>query len=425
MAFAKEAESNSSRASTTLQTNGSRMTVKILGDSPLPKVEEGVGAPSAQGERRADLFIGLMSGTSLDGVDAVLVDLAGGRPRTLAHAHHEFAPDLRAALEALSASGDDELHRASVAARHLARAYASAAQDVLLHADVESASVRAIGAHGQTVRHRPDAGYTIQLNAPAELAELTGIDVVADFRSGDMAAGGQGAPLVPAFHAEVFASDSPRAIVNIGGISNITCLPASGSEGGVLGFDCGPGNLLLDAWVGLHRGVPFDRDGGWAASGLSDPVLLGAMLSDPYFALPPPKSTGRELFNVDWLARHLDGRSIDPRDVQATLTRLTATAIARAVTEHWPQAGDVIVCGGGALNTSLMGVLAEECAPRAVMSSAALGIPPEQVEPLAFAWLARARVRREAGNLPTVTGARGARVLGAIYPATAQGGSSA
>jgi anhydro-N-acetylmuramic acid kinase len=365
----------------------------------------------------SELFVGLMSGTSLDGVDGVLADFSEPRPRLLAHAHHGFAPDLRQTLEFLLRSGDDELHRAAVAAQHLARAYASVVQDVLLHANVEPEQVCAIGVHGQTVRHRPDAGYTLQLNSPATLAELTAIDVVADFRSRDIAAGGQGAPLVPAFHAAMFATDAARAVVNIGGISNITGIPGRNGGGNVIGFDCGPGNVLLDAWAGRHLNEPIDRDGRWAVAGHTHAALLGSFLSEPYFALAPPKSTGRELFNEIWLDGHLNGRQIEPGDVQATLTRLSARTIGEAIARYFAAAGDVIVCGGGALNATLMTMLAEECAPRPVKASAELGIDPQHVEALAFAWLARQHFARRPGNVPTVTGARGARILGALYPA--------
>jgi len=365
---------------------------------------------------QSELFVGLMSGTSLDGVDGLLADFGPPRPRLLAHAHHGFAPDLRGTIERLTQPGDDELRRAAVAAQHLARAYASVVQDVLLHANVEPEQVRAIGVHGQTVRHRPDEGYTLQLNSPAALAELTGIDVVADFRSRDVAAGGQGAPLVAAFHAAIFATDAARAVVNIGGISNVTGIPARGGDGSVIGFDCGPGIVLIDAWAGRHLGEPIDRDGHWAASGHTHAALLESMLAEPYFALSPPKSTGRELFNPEWLGVHLDGRQIDPKDVQATLTRLTARTIGQSITRFLSGVGDLIVCGGGALNLTLMKMLAEECAPRPVTSSAALGIDPQHVEALAFAWLAREHIARRPGNVPDVTGARGARVLGALYP---------
>jgi anhydro-N-acetylmuramic acid kinase len=366
---------------------------------------------------QSELFVGLMSGTSLDGVDGVLADFGPPRPQLLAHAHHGFAPDLRATIERLMRSGDDELHHAAVASQHLARAYASVVQDVLLHANVEPEQVRAIGVHGQTVRHRPDEGYTLQLNSPATLAELTRIDVVADLRSRDVAAGGQGAPLVPAFHVSIFTTDTARAVVNIGGMSNATGIPARGGDGSVIGFDCGPGTVLIDAWASRHLREPFDRDGRWAASGHTHAALLESFLAEPYLALSPPKSTGRDLFNPEWLGMHLDGREIEPKDVQATLTRLTARTIGQSIARFLAGVGDVIVCGGGALNATLMRMLAEECAPRPITSSAALGIDPQHVEALAFAWLAREHLARRPGNVPTVTGARGARVLGALYPA--------
>lgn len=365
----------------------------------------------------SELFVGLMSGTSVDGVDAVLADFAALPPRLIGHVHHGFAAELRDALLRLNRPGEDDLHRAAVAAQHLARAYAAAVQDLLLHAEVEAAAVRAIGAHGQTVRHRPEAGYTLQLNAPATLAELTGIDVVADFRSRDVAAGGQGAPLTPAFHAALFTAEAPRAVVNIGGISNLTGLPGRASDAAVIGFDCGPGNVLIDAWALEHLGEPIDRDGRWAAGGRVDADLLEALLAEPFFAAPPPKTTGRELFNVDWLHTRLARRAhVDPHAVATTLTRLTATAIGRALDAHFPQAQDVIVCGGGAHNATLMKMLAEEVAPRPLRSSAKLGVAPEHVEALAFAWLAREFLARRPGNLPAVTGAEGPRVLGCLYP---------
>jgi anhydro-N-acetylmuramic acid kinase len=367
--------------------------------------------------QKAGLYVGLMTGTSLDGVDAVLADLAGAQPRMLAHAHLSLADDLRAELLHLASSGWDELHRSAIASQHLARSYASAVLQLLLDAQIEPEQVCAIGVHGQTVRHRPDAGYTIQLNAPATLAELTGIDVVADFRSRDLAAGGQGAPLLPVFHAGLFTTHAPRAVVNIGGIANLTGLPAADSPDPVIGFDCGPGNMLLDAWAAENLSEPFDRDGHWAAGGHSNPTLLEALLNEPYFSLEPPKSTGRELFNRQWLAHKLAGRGLEARDVQATLTRLSATAIAQAISRHFAHAGDVLVCGGGAFNPTLMRMLAEECAPRPVASTATLGVAPDHVEAFAFAWLAREHVLRRSASLPAVTGARGARILGALYPA--------
>ena len=367
-------------------------------------------------QQQSGLYVGLMTGTSLDGVDAVLADLAGAQPRLIGHTHLALTAEMRKELLLLSSAGWDELHRAAVVAQHLARSFANAVEDLLLSAQIEADQVRAIGVHGQTVRHRPEAGYTIQLNAPATLAELTGIDVVADFRSRDIAAGGQGAPLLPAFHAGLFTTHTPRAVVNIGGVANVSGLPAAGSPEPVIGFDCGPGNVLIDAWAEEHLAEPFDRDGDWAAGGHSNATLLSALLDEPYFSLPPPKSTGRELFNREWLTHKLAQRKLAPRDVQASLTRLTAASIGQAIAQHFAPAGDVLVCGGGAFNATLMRMLGEECAPRPVASTAQFGVAPDHVEALAFAWLAREHLQRRPASLPAVTGARGARILGALYP---------
>jgi len=361
-----------------------------------------------------ELYIGLMSGTSLDGVDAVLADFSTPQARVLSHAHRAFDSGLRSQLLGLCASGDDEVERGGRAAQALARVYADCVADVLRRAGRTATEVKAIGAHGQTIRHCPEQGYTVQLNAPARLAEATGIDVVADFRSRDMAAGGQGAPLVPAFHAALFAAAAPRAIVNIGGISNVTFLP--GNVEAVLGFDCGPGNVFLDAWATAHGHGPFDRDGAFAAGGRVDAALLGRLLAEPFLGLAPPKSTGRELFSPAWLARALAGSALAPQDVQRTLTEFTARCIGDAVARWCAPAQDVIVCGGGARNASLMSALGAALGPRPPRAVSALGVEPEWVEALAFAWLARRCLRRETGSLPAVTGARGARVLGAIYP---------
>ena len=366
--------------------------------------------------------IGLMSGTSLDGVDGVLVEWPeGGTPlRVLAHVHRPFDEALRLELLALNTrGGSDELHRAALAGNAVAGRYAEVVEALLSSAGVDAASVAAIGAHGQTVRHQPLAfdgnGYTLQLNNPALLAERTGMDVVADLRSRDLAAGGQGAPLVPAFHRAVFArSGEAVAVLNLGGIANLTLL---GAEGSVLGFDCGPANALLDHWVQRHRGEPFDRDGQWAASGRVDDALLAALQSEPYFDLPPPKSTGRDLFHAQWLAQRLASRAaIAPADVQATLAELTAWACARELRRHLADARELLVCGGGAFSGHLMARLAVHLPGVTVGSTAQRGLPPDQVEACAFAWLARAFLHREPASLPSVTGARGARVLGALYP---------
>ncbi len=371
------------------------------------------------GDRQAACWIGLMSGTSLDGVDGVLAAFDGDQISVHAHAHRAFEPALRQELLALNTPGPDELHRAALAANALARLYAEVV--ATLRRACPDAAVRAIGAHGQTVRHRPGAidgtGYTLQLNAPALLAELCGLPVVADLRSRDLAAGGQGAPLVPAFHRACFGRPGEHlAVLNLGGIANLTLL---GADGGVLGFDCGPGNALMDAWCQRHLGQPYDDAGRWAAGGRVLPSLLAAALAEPYFALPPPKSTGRDDFHAAWLDRLLvtAAPTADPRDVQATLAELTALSVATDLRRHLPGADRLLVCGGGALNDALMGRLAAALPGVAVASTAEAGLPPMQVEATAFAWLARAHLLGEPGNLPSVTGAAGPRVLGALYPA--------
>jgi anhydro-N-acetylmuramic acid kinase len=366
-----------------------------------------------------ELYIGLMSGTSLDGVDGVLADCSGRAVRVLQHASRPLAPALAAELLALNRSGPDELHRAALAANALVRLYAEVVADLLRRADVGPGAVRAIGAHGQTVRHQPGmwdgTGYTLQLNNPALLAELSGICVVADFRSRDVAAGGQGAPLVPAFHQAQFGrSDEAVAVLNVGGIANLSML----QSGRVLGFDCGPGNALLDHWCRQHTGQPYDAEGRWAASGQVDDGLLEVLLQEPYFGLAPPKSTGRDLFHAEWLAQRLAGAGpVAAADVQATLTELTARVCARDLRNAGPDCRRLYVCGGGALNLELMRRLQAQLPGVRVENSASAGLPPLQVEAAAFAWLAQKTLRGETGSLESVTGARGARVLGAIYPA--------
>ena len=369
-------------------------------------------------------YIGLMSGTSLDGIDGVLTVAHGdtGRQQLLATAFTPFAADLRTALLALQSSGADEIHREALAANLLARHYADCITQLLDTAGNTASDVTAIGVHGQTTRHRPELGYTRQTNNPALLAELTGIDVIADFRSRDVAAGGQGAPLVPAFHKAVFGqAGESRAVVNIGGITNLSVL--SGEPGGqVTGFDTGPGNLLMDAWVARHRHQAYDADGAWAAAGVVDSRLLADLRAEPFFALPPPKSTGRDLFGLAWLDAVLASRPpVRPVDVQATLAALTATTLADAIVGFAPTARKIYICGGGAYNGHLMHTLAAALLSQghagSIESTDALGISPNHVEALAFAWLAERFVQRQPGNLATVTGAAGARILGALYPA--------
>jgi anhydro-N-acetylmuramic acid kinase len=354
-----------------------------------------------------------MSGTSLDGVDAVLLD-PDPKPRVLAHAHQAFDAALRLELLALNASGADELARTARCANELARHYADAVREVLAAAAVTPNEVRAIGCHGQTVRHRPEAGYTVQIGNPALLAELAGIAVVADFRSRDVAAQGQGAPLAPAFHAAVFRHDAEsRAVLNLGGMANLTWLPARGA---VTGFDTGPGNCLLDLWAQAHLGKPMDADGAWAAGAAADRGLLESLLAEPFFSLPPPKSTGRDAFNGEWLRARVPS-TLDPQVAQSTLLELTVESVARALHQHCPGVQRLVACGGGVRNRRLMERLQAALAPLAVDSSAEHGIEPGLVEAAAFAWLAHLRLEGKPGNLPTVTGAKGPRVLGAIYPA--------
>ncbi|OZI62479.1 anhydro-N-acetylmuramic acid kinase [Bordetella genomosp. 11] len=368
----------------------------------------------------AGLFIGLMSGTSTDGVDGVLARIApDGRPAVLAEASLPMPDELRQTLLALNAPGPDELERAALASLALAECYADTVRQLLATAGVTNTEVLAIGAHGQTVRHRPDLGYTLQLNAPALLAERTGIPVVADFRARDVAAGGQGAPLVPAFHAAIFGADVPRAVLNLGGIANVTLL-APGRP--VTGFDTGPANMLLDEWCRRHTGQHYDDDGAFAAAGKVDTNILEYLLaSEPWLSKRPPKSTGRDLFNATWLDSRLnawDGycRLLTPQDIQATLQRFTARTVAQAIDREAPDTREILVCGGGARNRGLMRDLAE-CLGRPVASTDAHGVPAQSMEALAFAWLACAHLNGVAAGLPTVTGARGARVLGALYPA--------
>ena len=362
----------------------------------------------------SSLYIGLMSGTSLDGVDGVLADFGNGAIRTIEAAFVPFPAALRAELMALQANGDNEIEREAIAANGLAHSYAACVAALVEHA---AGPVAAVAVHGQTIRHRPELGFTRQTNQPALLAELTGIDVIADFRSRDIAAGGQGAPLVPAFHAAVFGKPgTTRVVVNIGGIGNISMLHG---DGRVTGYDTGPGNVLLDGWVKRHLDKEYDDGGAWGASGNAVPELLAVLLDEPYFHQPAPKSTGRDLFHMDWLdARLARFADLAPNDVQATLVELTAQTIARAILDEGVAVDAVYVCGGGAYNGALLRSLAAALGGNvAVDSTAALGIAPNRVEALAFAWLGYRFTMREPGNMPAVTGARGPRILGALYPA--------
>ena len=368
---------------------------------------------------RRELYAGVMSGTSLDGVDAVVAEFAAtpGAPlATLGATHITFPSALRDELMALQTPGNDELARAARTANLLADLYALAIRDACDASGVAPHDLVAAGVHGQTVRHRPEEGWTLQINNPARVAEKAYVTVVADFRSRDVAAGGQGAPLVPAFHAALFGDPVVhRVVVNIGGIANLTDLPPRGT---VRGFDTGPGNVLLDLWSARHLGTPFDANGAWAAQGHVDSTLLAALLAEPYFTASPPKSTGRDRFNPGWLDEKLARGGWHGRieDAQATFAALTARSVADAVRAHAAGATEVLICGGGANNATLLRMLAAELAPRTVATTATRGVAIEQVEALAFAWLAREAIAGRPGNLPAVTGAKGPRILGAIYP---------
>ncbi|HUL97187.1 MAG TPA: anhydro-N-acetylmuramic acid kinase [Usitatibacter sp.] len=362
----------------------------------------------------AALFAGLMSGTSLDGADAALVDFSGATPRTLAFASVPFPDALREELLSLSSPGQDSLELAGRVSLELADLYARAIEAVIAGAGVQRREIVAIGCHGQTVRHRPDLGFTIQLNDPARLAERVRIDVVADFRRRDMAAGGQGAPLVPAFHEAVFRhAAKSRAVVNIGGISNVTWLPPGRRT---VGFDCGPGNVLLDGWAKRHLGSRYDEDGRWAAGGHTDAALLARLLEEPFLAAAPPKSTGRELFRLEWLEERLPS-DYAPADIQATLTDFTAHAIVDSIERFCGSADEIYLAGGGARNPALVGRIEALARGRPVEPTDALGVPTAHVESMAFAWLAMKCVRREPIDLTAATGAREPRILGAIYAA--------
>ncbi|MDR3410597.1 MAG: anhydro-N-acetylmuramic acid kinase [Formivibrio sp.] len=359
-----------------------------------------------------DYYIGLMTGTSLDGIDTALVDFSDAHPRLIAALGMPLDKDLRAELLVLQASGPDELHRAALAANALSRACAESVTQLLKKTGIQEEQIRAIGNHGQTLRHQPQSGYTLQIGNHALLAELTGISVVGDFRSRDVAAGGQGAPLVPAFHHAIFGkATETRVLVNVGGIANLTILPAGGK---VTGWDSGPGNVLMDLWIQRHQGCPYDDNGAWAASGIVLPDLLQTLLNEPWFSLPAPKSTGRDLFHARWLDAMLNNRKDKPQDVQATFCALTARTIADAARAARP--ATLYLCGGGAHNATLIAMLAQELPQTRISTTAELGVDPDWVEAYAFAWLARCCIERIPANLPAVTGASGPRILGAIYP---------
>lgn len=359
-------------------------------------------------------YLGVMSGTSLDGLDIALIE-QDSYTRLIATHYRPMPAELHAELLALCSPGLDELARAAVAEQRWVELAVQGIQTLLAEQQLQPSDIRAIGSHGQTIRHEPARGFSIQIGNPALLAELTGICVVSDFRRRDIAAGGQGAPLVPAFHEALFATGQRCAVLNVGGFSNLSLLQP---ERPVHGFDCGPGNVLLDAWIQLQRGERFDRDGAWAASGEEIPELLHALLNDPFFKTRGPKSTGRELFSLAWLQQHLAQLPpYAPADVQATLLEMTAQSIIESLKAAQQGTETLLVCGGGAQNGALMRRLQRLLPEAQVSSTAAQGVPPDWVEAMAFAWLAHCSLEQIPANRPSVTGARGLRVLGAIYPA--------
>lgn len=371
-----------------------------------------------------EYYIGLISGTSLDAVDAALLDLSSQPPRLLQAISHPLPDALRSELLNLCQPGENEIQRLGQADTCLGKTLAEAVKALLSAAQTHATEIQAIGSHGQTVRHLPlgEDGFSLQIGDPNRIAEQTGITTVADFRRRDLAAGGEGAPLAPAFHAAVFAhTETPRIILNLGGIANITLLDADPAQA-VSGFDTGPANGLMDAWIQHHRQQPFDQDGAWAASGRVDEPLLKQLLSDVYLQQPPPKSSGREYYNLAWLEKQLGAlsRQLPAEDVQATLCEFSAASVAdaigRFVKPKQVALWELYVCGGGAHNSHFMSRLSGRLAPMAVKTTTELGIEPDWVEACAFAWLARETLQHRAGNIPAVTGARRSVILGGIYP---------
>ena len=364
-----------------------------------------------------EYYLGLMSGTSADAIDAALVDFANDGIHLVATHSLALPANIREQIHSLTSPADNEIDRMGELDRQLGETFAHAINQLLGNTGIASQQIIAIGSHGQTIRHRPPGTikhpFTLQIGDPNLIAERTGITTVADFRRRDMAAGGQGAPLVPAFHHAIFQhQEIDRAVVNIGGMANITWLPKSGQA---LGFDTGPGNVLLDAWALKNLGKPYDAGGEWAASGRVSADLLQSLLSHPFFAQTPPKSTGREAFNVAWIEAQVAHKNIVPADIQATLLALTAHSIAQDIRRLTNSSCEVFVCGGGAYNLALMAELAKQLPHANIASTKALGIAPEWIEAMAFAWLAQQTMKRRHGNLSAVTGAKREVILGGVY----------
>jgi anhydro-N-acetylmuramic acid kinase len=367
-----------------------------------------------------DLYIGLMSGTSMDGIDAVLARFEQNRVHVLGHSNTSWPKKLRQQLKLLAQPGNNEIDLLGRTDLAIADHFADAVAGLLSQCGITSSQIAAIGSHGQTIRHRPELSppFTLQIGDPNRLAERTGITVVCDFRRRDMAAGGQGAPLAPGFHAAALsAADEVRVILNLGGIANITVLPKSNIDN-IIGFDTGPANTLLDHWSLRCNGQDYDHAGVWAASGTAHQPLLKQMLEDEYFGRPPPKSTGPEYFSPQWLAEKIGSERINNADVQATLSALSARSIADAIKKYAPDCARVIACGGGTRNRDLMRRLGEQLHSCPLETSSAHGIEPDQIEATAFAWLAYRTMNHLSGNIPSVTGASHPVILGGIYPAT-------
>ena len=367
-------------------------------------------------------YVGVMSGTSVDGLDIAVIDMSTGAPRIVECTTVALPEDLAAAVIALNRPGDDEIDRAGTCDAALGEFIGSAVLGCLERWTIPAGDIRAIGCHGQTIRHRPDStpAFTMQIGDPNRVAEITGIDTVADLRRRDMAAGGEGAPLAPLFHDALFRdAERHRIVVNVGGIANATMLPAASVA--ILGFDTGPGNALLDAWTRHCRGEPYDQGGNWALQGEVAPKLLAALQDDEFVSRAPPKSTGKELYNLDYLIGMASPFDWSPPDVQATLLEFTAWSIANAVERWGPGTGDVVVCGGGRHNHALMGRLAANLPSYEIYRSDDLGVDGDGLEAAAFAWFAYRTLGGQPSNVPAVTGAKGPRVLGAIYPAGREG----
>ena len=372
----------------------------------------------------SELYIGLMSGTSLDGIDGVLCSINElGQVETLVHVSRQFSDELKQLFLKLQSTSHDELHQEALASNQIAIEYANVIQTILQLASVKPEQIVAIGAHGQTIRHQPvlsnQVGYSLQSLNGSLLAELSQIDVINDFRSRDIAAGGQGAPLVPAFHYSQFGNNGqPKAILNLGGIANLTLLSP---EQAILGFDTGPANILLDSWIHFHKNLPFDDKGNWAQSGNEHSELLSHFLNEPYFTRPIPKSTGRDLFNVDWLLNKVSICKYPPipEDTQATLLTLTAKTIAQDLKKYLPTCSELIICGGGSRNTYLLQKIEEQCKflnlDLNVVTTDEYGLDPQTIEAMAFAWLAWSFKNKKSSNIPDVTGAKGPRILGSLH----------